>query len=79
MAPSVGDFYRSTLHLLFPLNRLFALGVCLDHQRFDNYIRLLPLSRLLPEQCLSISIFWKLSAGHLDYVRTYRQSPALDV
>ena len=54
MVPSVGDFYRSTLHLLFPVYRLFALGVCLEHQRFDNYIRLLRLSRLLPEQCLSI-------------------------
>ena len=54
MVPSVGDFYRSTLHLLFPLNRLFALGVCLDPQRFDNYIPLLRLLRLLPEQCLSI-------------------------
>jgi hypothetical protein len=56
MVPSVGDLYRSTLHLLFPLNRLFALGVCLDHQRFDNYIPLLRLLRLLPEQCLSIDL-----------------------
>src|SRR5271166_3609430 len=40
--------------LLFPLNRFFALGVCLDHQRFDNNLRLFLLSRLLSEQRLSI-------------------------
>jgi Sugar (and other) transporter len=37
---------------LFPLNRLLVLAGCLEHERLGTYIRLFPISRILPEDCL---------------------------
>ena len=37
---------------LFPLNRLLVLAGCLEHERLGTYIRLFPISRMLPEDCL---------------------------